>query len=423
MSDIQQKLLFEAVDHLSHAVGSIKQSLGGLEKQTKKTKERFSEFKKSLSVASGMLIRDFVNSTTRSIGESMKLGASIQTLQASFETLVDTTGGTTLTLDKLRAATRGSVSDVELLKAANQAMALGLPTDELDELMASAMKLGHAMGISTTRAVESLTTGIGRQSRLILDNLGITFKAEDAYRWYAASIGKTVSELDESEQRLAWQSYAIKEVTDRAKELGDIQDETLTSQERWNASLENFKTALGEALTPLSGVYNVVEPLMPMLGIMIGQTLPTLATKLWGVSSAAWAAQGGLSALAAIGGITITIAIAWAVKETWDELMGFLFPEGHKLHERDVVGRGFGDVLGNVPWGQFGIPRVPRTGLYYLHRGEEVVPTREVGKHEGIQIREVNITQYNTIANEMDLHRVGEETYRVFMRKIGSQIG
>jgi len=55
-----------------------------------------------------------------------------------------------------------------------------------------------------------------------------------------------------------------------------------------------------------------------------------------------------------------------------------------------------------------------------LHRGEKVIPASEAGG-EGLQLREVNITQYNTIASQMDLQRVGEETYRVFMRKIGNQ--
>ena len=426
MSSITQNLILQARDQISSALSSVKNSIRGLGQETQATTGRFQAFKDSLSMATGMLMRDFVNSATRSIGESMKLGASVQTLRASFETLVDTTGGTVLSLEKIRKATKGTVSDVELLKQANQAMALGLPTDQLDELFGAAMKLGHAMGISTTHAVESLATGIGRQSRLILDNLGITFKAEDAYRWYADSIGKTVSELDESEQRLAWQSYAIEEVMRRAEELGDIQDEAVSAQERWNASLENFKTAIGGALAPLSGFYGVMQPLLPMVGIMAGQMLPSLITKLYGVAAAGWAAHASLAAIATLGTIVVTIAVAVVATEAFKQLMKVLFPETHELHEREVVGRkpGIETPFGrwSFPWGQFGIPRVPETGLYYLHRGEEVVPARETGKREGLQLREVNITQYNTITNSMDLQRAGEETYRILMRKINDQV-
>jgi len=418
MSNITQNLILQARDQISSALGSVKNSIRGLGTETQATTGRFQAFKDSLGVASGMLMRDFVNSATRSIGESMKLGASVQTLRASFETLVDTTGGVALSLDKLRTATKGTVSDVELLKQANQAMALGLPTDQIDELFGAAMKLGHAMGISTTRAVESLATGIGRQSRLILDNLGITFKAEDAYRWYADSIGKTVSELDESEQRLAWQSYAIKEVMDRAEELGDIQDEAISSQERWNASLENFKTAIGGVLAPLSGFYGVVQPLMPMLGVMAGTLLPSLIVKLYGVAAAAWAAHAGLFAIGALGAIGVTIAITWVIAETFDQVMDRIFgKENRDIWERTLKTP---RELWGLPGGQLGIPYVPETGPYLLHRGEKVIPASEAGG-EGPQLREVNITQYNTIASQMDLQRVGEETYRILMRKIGNQ--
>jgi len=420
MAAITQNLILQARDQLSSALGSIKNSIHGLGKETQATTGRFKAFKDSLSVATGMLMRDFVNSASRSIGESMKLGASIQTLRASFETLVDTTGGTTLSLDKLRKATKGTVSDVELLKQANQSMALGLPTDQLDELYGAAMKLGHAMGISTTQAVESLSTGIGRQSRLILDNLGITFKAADAYDWYAESIGKTVSELDESEQRLAWQSYAIEEVMKRAEALGDIQDEAISSQERWNASLENFKTAIGGVLAPLSGFYGVIEPIMPMLGMMAGQLLPNLIAKMYATTAAAWSMHAALTAITALGAIGVTIAVTWVIAETFDQVMDRIFgKENRDIWEKTLKTP---RELWGLPGGQLGIPYVPETGPYLLHRGEKVVPASEAGG-EGPQLRQVNITNYfGGINSDLDLETAGEEMYRVFMRKIGDQV-
>ena len=43
--------------------------------------------------------------------------------------------------------------------------------DELAGLMDTAQRLGRALGLDTAQAVESLTTGMGRQSKLMLDNL------------------------------------------------------------------------------------------------------------------------------------------------------------------------------------------------------------------------------------------------------------
>jgi len=136
--NIDINLLFNAVDHLSSAVGNMKRSLGDFKGVTESTTQATSAFSQAISTAAGMLIRDLARNLAVSIGEAAQLGAQIQSLNASFETLIRTTGGTELSLQKLRDATKNTVADVDLLKAANMAMTLGLPTDQLDELMASA---------------------------------------------------------------------------------------------------------------------------------------------------------------------------------------------------------------------------------------------------------------------------------------------
>jgi phage-related protein len=148
------------------------------------------------------------------------------------------------------------------------------------------MKLGSAMGISTKEAVESLTLGIGRQSKLILDNLGITFQASDAYAWYAEKIGKSVSELTESEKKLAWQQYAIKRVTEEARKLGDNISQTQIQQQQWNAQLTNFKTALGRVLSPLGGLISATKDFIPLVTVLATTNLPALISSIKGVGSA-----------------------------------------------------------------------------------------------------------------------------------------
>ena len=46
--------------------------------------------------------------------------------------------------------------------------------DEFAELAKTAISLGRALGVDAAFALESLSLGIGRQSKLILDNLGLT---------------------------------------------------------------------------------------------------------------------------------------------------------------------------------------------------------------------------------------------------------
>jgi len=73
--------------------------------------------------------------------------------------------------------------------------------------------------------------------------------------------------------------------------------------------------------------------------------------------------------------------------------------------------------------GQFGIPRVPETGWYYLHREEEVkasVWTGRRGRGErGVTVRQVSIYNYfGDVTGALDLERAGEISYRKLMRKL-----
>ena len=277
------KLLIQAVDNASDKIRRVAQTV---EQGTSRMSRAFQGLKNVATVALGVIARDLANKFGRALGESVELAGKVDTLNRSFNQLRSSLGATGITLDKLREATKGTVSDVDLLQSANQALLLGLPTEELDELYAAAMKLGAAMGITTKEAIESLSTGIGRQSKLILDNLGVTFAASDAYKWFAEKVGKSVNALTESEKKLAWQQYAIKMVKEKADELGDTISETQIQQQRWNATLTNFKSQLGAALSPFSGLITATKDFIPLVTVLGTTQLPTLIANVKSVGSA-----------------------------------------------------------------------------------------------------------------------------------------
>lgn len=292
-------LVLQAVDKASPAIKKVKTETAGLGKQTKITTGRFDAFSGALSVATGFLIRDLTVGLTGCIVESMRLGASIDTLRTSFDRLLAASGAQTITLKKLRKATHGMISDVDLLTAANRAMSLGLPVDDLDELYDAAIRVGVAQGMTATQSVERFTIAIGRQSTKILDDFGIMLRLEDAYEEYAKTLGKETNELTESERETAFATVAIEKLTDQAEILGDNISDAQKRQEQWNTSMKNFKSIIGRALGPLSGFVDVFEPLMPMFGIMGAQLLPRLISRLGLGSKAMWV-FGGTAKTAAI---------------------------------------------------------------------------------------------------------------------------
>jgi predicted phage gp36 major capsid-like protein len=80
--------------------------------------------------------------------------------------------------------------------------------------------------------------GIGRQSRLILDNLGIMVDAEETNKRDAASIRKTADELTDAEKKIAFTEEALRQL--EAK-VGD----TTLATETACASWRHLKTEIG----------------------------------------------------------------------------------------------------------------------------------------------------------------------------------
>jgi len=87
-----------------------------------------------------------------------------------------------------------------------RATSLGIDQSKLPELMEVARARSKIMGITVTQAFGDITLGIGRQSKLILDNLGIVIDSEQAYKDYAASVGKSVDALSNLERTAATMS-------------------------------------------------------------------------------------------------------------------------------------------------------------------------------------------------------------------------
>nr|DAN78548.1 MAG TPA: hypothetical protein [Caudoviricetes sp.] len=146
-------------------------------------------------------------------------------------------------LSGLQNASKGAVSNYDLILSANKAMSLGVAknTNDFTTLMEIARIKAKNMGITTTQAYNDIVTGLGRGSAMILDNLGITINAAQANEEYAKSIGKTVSQLTDAEKK---QALINKVVADGKKELEAAGEIMLTDAERRQkliAQIENMK--------------------------------------------------------------------------------------------------------------------------------------------------------------------------------------
>jgi type II secretory pathway pseudopilin PulG len=124
-------------------------------------------------------------------------------------------------------------------------------SDEMAEMFDMAQRLGRALGRDTRSSIESFVTGVGRQSRLMLDNIGLIVKSEVAYKAFASQVGKTTDELDEMEQKQAFLNAALVAGEIALRGIGT---ETLSSADKlqqMSTELTEVRQRIGDELLPL----------------------------------------------------------------------------------------------------------------------------------------------------------------------------
>ena len=117
----------------------------------------------------------------------IELSGQFEKVERGFNNLAKSSGFSSQALEKLTKATDGTMSSVQLMSQANNAMLLGIVDSEeqMAELFDISQRLASSLGKDTTFGIESMVTGLGRQSKLMLDNLGIMVDTNKAYKDYA----------------------------------------------------------------------------------------------------------------------------------------------------------------------------------------------------------------------------------------------
>lgn len=177
---------------------------------------------------------------TAFVTESVKLAGKLQGVEAAFDRL-----NNPALMDELRGATQGTVSDLNLMQNAVRAASFKIPLEELGTLFEFARRRAKETGEDVDYLVNSIVTGIGRKSPMILDNLGISSTALSDKLNGAAVASSSIGTV----------TKAVGEIA--REELASMGDEVITTQDkmdRLSASTDNLKAAVGTALTPAVNV-------------------------------------------------------------------------------------------------------------------------------------------------------------------------
>ena len=178
--------------------------------------------------------------------------AKVESMERSFNALSGGAENAQQALSQLRQATNNTMSSFDLFQQANNAMVLGVAksSNEMAEMFDIAQRLGNALGRDTAQSVESLVTGIGRQSRLMLDNIGIMVRSSEAYENYAKQINKNASDLTDLEKKQAFTNETMKQARLLAKLLAPEVETTQMAFDSLGASASDLSVEIGKALAP-----------------------------------------------------------------------------------------------------------------------------------------------------------------------------
>jgi hypothetical protein len=160
-------------------------------------------------------------------------------------------------LEDFRTATRGLISDAELMKKVNLADSMGISGETFKDLSKVAAAASSKTGQSFDHMFNSIIVGTARSSRLLLDNLGIIISVKEANQNYAKSLKEadetgqyanmTVEQLAESLSNEAKQLAFVEEVSRKSKDMtaehSEIAFDAAAKFDQFSAAIENLKDA------------------------------------------------------------------------------------------------------------------------------------------------------------------------------------
>ena len=216
--------------------GGVQNGLGGILKGVRGLSGSFGSLIGAATKFAGALAGvsigvNLVQEMQQTVAESVKLYQSAEGIMLAFQRL-NKPG----LLDKLREETHGTVDDINLMKQAIKFKDFNLDINQLGTYLAFAQQKAKDTGESIDYMVDSIVTGLGRQSVQILDNLGIS----------ATEIRNKMKEGGDMTNAVA------EIIKDRMQESGDYIETAADRASRRQAELHNQMIEIGKQWQPLT---------------------------------------------------------------------------------------------------------------------------------------------------------------------------
>ena len=170
---------------------------------------------------------------------------AVTSMISELNTLADEAGGVQFAFDRIgergvkafedvKASTRGTLSDLDIKKSIVEFDNFGISLEQSGDLFEFLTVRATQTGVSIDKLKDSLVEGLSKESKLRIDNLGISASQLNAELEKTPNFVEAVATIAKSE----------------VAEAGGILDEAASSSAKWNAQLENLKLKLADGVSP-----------------------------------------------------------------------------------------------------------------------------------------------------------------------------
>lgn len=239
----------------------------GLKKGLRKASHDVDTFTSQVQKMGGVMAAAF---SVRAIGdfvlEISKLSGEAQGVKEAFDRLPNSV----TVMQELKNATHGTVSELDLMKRAVMASNFDISLKALPQLLEFATLRAKQTGQSVNYLVDSIVTGIGRKSKLILDNLGISAVQLTEALGGASTAASSIGEVADAVGKIAEENL---------KKMGQLSENASTKLERLAASWENLKVWLGDSANSTGILSGLIDHLNDKIAVLTSN-LPAIQKPL-----------------------------------------------------------------------------------------------------------------------------------------------
>ena len=230
--------------------------------------------------------------------------APLAGVQSAFDGLAESAGvGGAAMLEALQEGSAGMITNRDLMMSFNKAAQLVSKdfATQLPDAMQYLGKVSAATGQDMGFMMDSLVTGVGRLSPMILDNLGIQVSLSEATARAAKMFGVEEAALTKTQQQAGMMNVVLEKLEANTAAMPDTAGSAAAGLAQFTTMLQNTKDTIGLAFVPtlntMLGIFTdlATRILPPLIEFLEGRLAPAFEKIAKVISDFIWMLDVGVA--------------------------------------------------------------------------------------------------------------------------------